>query len=144
MGVLGPVPTALGRQKKKGRVRLRPREYPDPPFTLRKMTGSAGSTSCELSQKLDALRCSRKKCADGGEVRRRGAAKVLGIDSKTLREWAPDPETFYPRGDPSAKIHTPGESFFSRKIRFPPGGISEKSCLQAEKVGGGRKSVTRE
>ena len=29
---------------------------PDPPFTLRKMTGSTERTSYELSQKLDALR----------------------------------------------------------------------------------------
>ena len=83
MGVLGPSRRRwILQNKKKGPPA---RQYPDPPFTLRKMTGSTGRTSNELSQKLDALRYSRQKYTDGGEVGRRGAAKVLVIDPKTLR-----------------------------------------------------------
>ena len=103
------------------------REHPDPPFTLRNMTGSTGRTSYELSQTLDALRYSRQKCADGGQVGRRGAAKVLGIDRNPLRGWAPDPKTFYPQGDLRRKYIPRGEIqqeggilFFSRKT-IPPG-----------------------
>ena len=77
-------PDGAGSSKKK-RKGPSAGEYPDPPFTLRKMTGRTGRTLYELSQKLDALRHSRQKCADGGKVGRRGAAKVLGIDPKTLR-----------------------------------------------------------
>ena len=94
MGMLGPSRRCWIIKKRRGPPA---REYPNPPFTLRKMTGSTGRTSYELSQKLDALRYPQQKCAHGGEVRRRGTAKVLRIE--TLRDWAPDPKTFYPRGD---------------------------------------------
>ena len=62
------------------------KKYPDLPFMLRKMTGNTGGTSYELNQELDALRYSRQRCTDGGEVGRRGAAKMLGICPKTLRD----------------------------------------------------------
>ena len=91
-----PVPMALDPPPKKGQPT---REYPDPPSTLRKMIGSTGRTSYELTQKLDALHYSRQKCADGGEAGRRGAAKVPDIDPKTLPDWAHDPKSIYPRGD---------------------------------------------
>ena len=68
-------PDGAGSSKTKQKKGPPARQYPDPPFTLRKMTGSTGRTSYELSQKLDALRYSRQKHTDGGEVGRRGSGK---------------------------------------------------------------------
>ena len=110
------------------------RGNPNSKFTLRKMTGSTGRTSYDLSQKLAALRNSRQKYANRGEVKKRGAATVHGIDPKTLRDWAPDPKTFHPPGDlhlskntyPWGKIQEEGGIFlFSRKAISP--GINEKN-----------------
>lgn len=67
---------------------------PDPPFALRRMTEGTGRSSYKIRQKLDALRYSRQRCADGGLVGKRGAAKVLNIDAKLLRDLEKQERTF--------------------------------------------------
>ena len=145
-GMLGPSRRRLILQKKKGRVRLPGNTQTRCSRCAIKMTGSTGRTSYELSKKLDASRYSREKCADGGEGGRRGAAKVLGIDPKTLRYRAPDPKTFYPRGDlrqkgiPRGQIQEEGGDFLFFREKKIPLGVNQRNHASRPKRcwGGGR------
>ena len=65
----------------------RGREYPQPSFTLRRITGPTGRCTYEIRQKLAVLEYSRLICADGQPVGKRGAATVFDLDKKLLRDW---------------------------------------------------------
>ena len=63
------------------------REYPQPSFTLRRVSGRSGRNAYENSRKLEVLKYSRLKCSDGNPVGRHGVGKVFNIDRKLVRDW---------------------------------------------------------
>ena len=71
-------------KKRKGPLK---RVYPEPNFSLIRVTGPTGRSSYEIRQKIQALDFSRLRCPDGQLVGKRGAATVLGIDVRPLRSW---------------------------------------------------------
>lgn len=71
-------------ETKKGPLK---RVYPEPNFSLTRVSGPTGRTSYEIRQKVQALEFSRLRCTDGAEVGKRGAASVLGINVRLLRSW---------------------------------------------------------
>ena len=101
----------LQKQKRKGPPA---REYPDPPFTLRKMPGSTGRTSFEPSQNLDGLRYSRQKCARMG-------ARWEGVERQRC---SVSTRKLFATGHPTRKPATPGG--ISRVKYIPPGGKPRK------------------
>ena len=76
-------------------------------------------------------------------MRKRRAAKMLGIDPKILRQWAPDPKTFYPRGHlrqnvyPGGKSRKRGGFFFFSKKTIPPGENQRNHAPRPKSWGGG-------
>ncbi|CAN0551455.1 unnamed protein product, partial [Ectocarpus sp. 12 AP-2014] len=80
---------SLSRPSSNSKKRKGPpsRDYPPAPFTLRRVSAKSGRSAYENVQKLEVLKYSRSKCADGNPVGGRGAGKVFGIDPKLVRDW---------------------------------------------------------
>ena len=101
------------------------REYPDPPFTLRKMTGSTGRTSYELSQRVTL-------CATPGKRVRMGT-KWEGVERQRCTVST---RLHFGTGHLTRKPSTPGR--ISGKNTHP-GGKSRKSGGLG---GGGAKKLS--
>ena len=97
----------------------RGREYPQPSFTLRRITGSTARCSYEIRQKLAVLEYSRLVCADGHSFRpRQEASEGLGTPGGRAQEL-PERRWFIPHG---CKQLTIAGRNTARFFCVPPGG----------------------